>query len=282
MTTAQKIVKYLSVAFAVMLSATIIGGIVGGVFSVARIGFSFTDSKSKEDDRRENTADKRLPDNVTELDIKLNVSKLKVVNGDEFTLKYADDTVIIEQLRSASGTALKISEKDAEIFDNIFRTVELTVPADMVFDKIKIETDAGSVDAERINAKELDIDCDAGSVDVARLTCSDKADIEIDAGSLTVGGGEIGEFKCNIDAGKIDFCGKITQKAEFNSDVGSVRLALNGTENDYFIDPDRDAGSITVNGTPVKRGETVGSGNVKIDIGSGVGSVDIVFGVETE
>lgn len=47
MTVLQKITKYAAAAFAVFLAVSIIGVTVGGVLSVAQLGFSFSDGDEK-------------------------------------------------------------------------------------------------------------------------------------------------------------------------------------------------------------------------------------------
>ena len=282
MTVLQKVIKYASAAFAVLLAVSIIGGIVGGVLSAAQLGFSFADRKDKEESRQAEATDTFFTENFTELDIELKSSKLSVVSGSTFSIKYVGSEIKTEKYGTANGTGLKIRENAEFLSDTFLDTVELTVPADAVFDKVKIDTNAGSVDVGSLTATELDVSCDAGSFNASKLFVSGNADIDIDAGSVDVKYGEVGALDCGTEAGKISFCGRIKNSAEFESDVGSVRLALIGSRDDYTVNIDRSVGNVTVDGARITDNSPVGNGSARIKIDGGVGSVDIVFGAQTE
>ncbi len=282
MTVLQKITKYAAAAFAVFLAVSIIGGTVGGVLSVAQLGFSFSDGDEKEETLQTATTEISLTESIKELDIELKSSKLSVSNGSTFSIKHAGSGIKTEKYITANGIGIKLRENANLPSDTFFDKVELTVPADTVFDKVRIDMKAGSVQVGSLTATDLDVSCDAGSFIASKLFVSGKADIDIDAGNVDVKYGEIGTFDCDTEAGRISFGGKVKIGAEIDSEVGSVRLALVGSRDDYTLDIDKSVGSVTVDGARITDKTPVGSGSAKIKIDGGVGSVDIVFGAQTE
>ena len=75
MTSIQKIIKYCAIAFAVFLTVSIIGGIVGAISSVS---FFVGDDISGDMQKYS------ISGNIKNLDLDINASSLKIVCGDRF------------------------------------------------------------------------------------------------------------------------------------------------------------------------------------------------------
>ena len=100
MTTGKKIIKYLSMAFAIFLTFTIISGITNGIYSLISV---FSDSSGNGDVRvlwnNDNT-------NIDDIDIDLIYNNLNIKVGDKFSVetnsnnvKYTiqDSTLIVKE-----------------------------------------------------------------------------------------------------------------------------------------------------------------------------------------
>ena len=102
MTTAQKIIKYCAIAFAVFLIVSIIGGIVGAVTSVPALV----------SDGRGEMETYAVTETVKNLEIDLSGARLEIKTGDRFSVesdhkylkvKNADGTLAIKEDRPAFG-----------------------------------------------------------------------------------------------------------------------------------------------------------------------------------
>lgn len=260
MTSVQRIIKYLAIAFAGFLIFTIFSGIItiiggiGGIFN------------------KENTTiiDKKELNNLTSyLDINLKKSTLNIKKSNRLYVEVSsDDIKVIED-----GNKITIEDKSKNnIFSFSKETVNLYIPEDYKYDLININTGAGDMNIEYLNTKKLVLDLGAGKTSIDTLY-SDDTNIETGAGSLSISGGEIGNANIDLGVGKIDIKAKVYGKNKIESGIGSVKLSL--IDNDYKFTIDKGIGSISFNGDKIKSDSTIGTGENTIDINGGVGSITI-------
>lgn len=104
--------------------------------------------------------------------------------------------------------------------------VEIYIPENYQFDKVKIDIDAASFKVPDLLAEVLEIDVDAGSFKADKIT-ADKTYIDVDAG--------------NAKIGLLD-----SKKSEFDVDVGDIKVIMVGSESDYSYEADCDLGDIEI------------------------------------
>ena len=80
-----------------------------------------------------------------------------------------------------------------------------------------------------------------------------------------------------MGVGKLSLTSKLTGNNKIDSGVGEMNLSLIGTLEDYKISLDKGIGNATINGDNMKDNNTYGTGNSKLDIDGGIGSIDIDF-----
>ncbi|WP_455684519.1 DUF4097 family beta strand repeat-containing protein [Thomasclavelia sp.] len=134
--------------------------------------------------------------------------------------------------------------------------VEIYIPENYQFDKVKIDIDAASFKVTDLLADELEIDVDAGSFKADKIT-ADKIFVDVDAG--------------NAKIGLLD-----SKKSEFDADVGDIKVTMTGSESDYSYEADCDLGDIEIGsyrGDGVSDEYQYRGGNRSIKADCNVGSI---------
>lgn len=199
MTTTQKIIKYLAMAFAVFLIFTIISSILGGIFGLSKVlGLKKNNTISKELSNLEWNKDSET---IKNLDININSSNLTIKLGENFKIDTNNDNIKCNQ----KGETLKIEENNNWFFENDSAELVIYIPRG---NDAKIDTGAGKLKIASGNINDLDLDIGIGDTDItARITGKSK----IDTG--------IGSVKLNLIGAKEDY------KINVSKGIGEVKIA---------------------------------------------------------
>ena len=266
MTTAQKIIKYCAIAFAVFLVVSIIGGIIGAVTSVPLLvgdGDGVGGMKTY-----------AVTDAVKNLEIDLSGARLEIKTGDRFSVESDHKYLRVE---NADGILTMKEDRPAFGFYSEGATVTLTIPEHFTFGKAAISTGAGTVKIDTLSSQRLSLDLGAGEVDIGTLTATDRASINSGAGELRIGGGELAGLELNIGVGEADLESRLTGNCSIDYGVGELNLTLTGTLDDYCITLDKGVGEATLGGTKMSDDVVYGDGETSIEINGGVGAMKIEF-----
>lgn len=263
----QKVVKYAALAFAILLSLSIIGGILG----VAGAIFGIHGTVAVGDMR-----DYKIEGDVVDLDLDISAAELKIVCGEEFKVKSNLKNLKV----NVSGGCLKIEEKTKikiDFFGNGYNDayLEITLPHDFVFGKVDIDTGAGNVDIERLFAEKIKMSLGAGQVTVEELSASAYADIDGGAGQLNILGGTLKNLDFDMGVGEFNLTASLLGECDLDMGVGRANLTLLGSPDDYTIEFSKGLGSIDFNGDDVENGQIIGNGDTKINIDGGVGAINV-------
>ena len=266
MTTAQKIIKYCAIAFAVFLIVSIIGGIVGAVASVPLLvsdGDGIGEMKTY-----------AVTETVKNLEIDLSGARLEIKTGDRFSVESDHKYLRVE---NADGTLAIKEDRPAFGFSTEGVQVILTVPENFTFEKTAISTGAGMVKVDTLSSQRLSLDLGAGEVDIGTLTATDRASINGGAGELRIDGGELADLDLNIGVGEADLESRLTGNCSIDYGVGELNLTLTGTPDDYCITLDKGVGKATLDGAKMSEDIVYGNGETSIEIDGGVGAMKIEF-----
>lgn len=269
MTSAQKVIKYCAIAFAILIIVNIIGAIYFGlsVFSGA-LGLR---SNSKVTEELHD-----LDLNGTEvfaLDIDLLSANLTIKKGEQIKVQTNSNDITIKQKR----TELLVKEKEYRWhLKNENKEVVIYLP-EMMFDKVTIETGAGKINIDEINTKEIDFDFGAGKVDIRKLNASHDAEFDGGAGEVNILSGSIRNLDLDLGVGKFFLKSTLVGNTKIDAGVGEVDLRVLGNEEDYRVKVSKGIGSIRLNGNSVNDNTTYGMGDNKIEIDGGVGSLSLAF-----
>ena len=261
MTSFQKVIKYLAIAFAVFLIFTIISGITAAIGGIGSI-FS----------KKENTKiveKKELNSLSSYLDIELKRATLNIKKSDKLYVEVSSDDINI----SDENNKIIIEDKSKKgILNYTKETVNLYIPEDFKYELINIETGAGDLNIEYLNAYKLLLDLGAGKTNIESIYV-DESKIKTGAGSFTINSGELTNTNLDVGVGKLEVNAKFYGKNKIDAGVGSIKLNL--VDNDYGLHIDKGIGSVTVNGDKVKDNTYIGNGENIIDISGGIGSINI-------
>ena len=265
MTTLQKIIKYLAMAFAIFLCVSIITGICGALFSV-----SYFLGGNTSDGMTEQTIDSSF----TGISINISAAELDIKTGEKFGVETNHKYLECE----SKGDILKISEKRSLFAHHSGgMKVILTIPEGTLFDYVDISAGAGSVTIDELLANSLSIELGAGELKAERLDAIDNAEIDGGAGSVTIRGGRLNNTDIDMGVGELNLTSELCGKSSIDYGIGETNLVLMGTDNDYKIELDKGIGEAWLDGKKMSDASGYGSGSKCIEIDGGVGELNITF-----
>lgn len=268
MTAWQKAIKYCAIAFAVFLIISVIGGILNAVMSVS-VFFGDNDDGDVVGDMK--TYD--VSTDITKLDIEIYASDFKIVSGETFSVKSNNNYISVEE----KNGKLKVEEKKKFRNYSKLSVLEIVIPDGYVFDDIDFDAGAGSVKIDSLAAKRLTFDLGAGEVNIGSLTVESDAKINGGAGRIVIKGGSINNLDLDMGVGELNLKSALTGKADLDLGIGSTKLELIGSDDDYRIDVSKGLGAVTVDGKSVSDNEVCGNGDCKIKVDGGIGEIRISF-----
>lgn len=266
MTTFQKAVKYLAMAFAIFLTVSIIGGILSmfGLFG----GFFGGDAVT------EDIKTYTVSSDIKSLEVKINAADFTIKQGDSFSVESNLKYLTVEDKNGV------LTIRDTKKFIRTYTGAVLTlyIPADTVFDKANITTGAGRLTVDNLSADTMNFELGAGEVAIDTLVASSDIDINGGAGKITISGGALHNLDLDMGAGQLNLTSALTGESDFDLGVGESNITVIGNKNDYKLDIERGLGNITVDGTSVSNIKGQGNGNNDIEISGGIGAINLKFG----
>lgn len=265
MTTAQKIIKYLVMAFAIFLCVSIISGICGALFAIANLFGADTESE---------IVKQSVGSDFTGISVNLSATELEIKMGDKFDVETNHKYLKCEE----KDDILKISETRM-LFASHPRGMKviLTVPQDKIFDYVDISAGAGSVTIDELRASSLKIELGAGELKAGRLEATDNAEVDGGAGSVTISGGRLSNADIDMGIGELNLTSELGGKSSIDYGVGETNLVLIGTDNDYQIELDKGIGEAWLDDRKMSDDSVYGEGKNVIEIDGGIGELNIKF-----
>ncbi|MBP3919949.1 MAG: DUF4097 family beta strand repeat protein [Bacilli bacterium] len=266
MSSAQKVIKYFAIAFAISL---IVGIFMGIYQAIGAIGGALTNGTGKDGLNINNYSN---TSNILSVDIK--ASKLKIVEGESLKVKSDNKYITSNQ----DYNKLSVTEKKSSIFKTKdMEEVIIYVPKDMIFDKVYISNGAGKINIENITARDLELEIGAGKLEIDKITTYNNTEIESGAGEVIIKNANINNLDLDAGVGKFTLNASMKGKSNIDAGVGELNINLLDSKDNYSIYAENGIGSITIDGDSIKDDSTYGTGNNKIDIDGGIGSINIKF-----
>lgn len=271
MSTAQKIIKYLAIGFAIFLIVTIIYTIMVGVYSLAKfLGIS----KSTQSSSEINLSIDEINDLPNYLDIDLAYTDLEIKTGDKFEIS-SNNNIEYKQ----DGEKLIVKEKKSNVFlkDDSKKTV-IVIPNNFKFEKTKFELGAGKVNIEKLENKKLELSLGAGKTEIKEINCDEFTKIETGSGKFEIQSGVINNLDFEIGAGSTSLNVKLVGKNKIKAGIGKLNMNLQESIDSYSFKVSKGIGKINIDGKDIiNDNTTIGNGKNFIDIEGGIGKVDICF-----
>lgn len=269
MTTFQRVIKYIAIAFAAFLSFNIIVAICFGITIAIGVidnitGDNFTNTSISKD-----ISYSQAYENITELDVKLAASKLKILESNEFRVETTSNDIKIEQ----NGNILKIEEKFK--FNNNISDVIIYIPNNILLNKFALDAGVGEVYIEKIIAQKMDLELGAGNIILKNVIVNEKTEINGGIGKVSIENAIFNNLDLDAGIGNFELEGQLLGDGKIDVGIGKLELGLQGE--DYTIHAKKGLGQFTIDGKDVSDGTKTGEGTNRLSIDSGMGAVIVNF-----
>ncbi len=271
MNSAQKIIKYLAIAFAVFLIGVVFSAIVGAGVVVGRI-FAGTEQFNDVDwSDVTSVGDFSTYENFSGLRLELKATSLRVERGEKFEILADGTDVKVHQ----GGDVLYITEERDwfDWFDS--GQLKIKLPEGKKLTEFVLDAGAGKVEIDGLKTERLDLGLGAGRVELQNVIATHDAKIDGGAGYLSLTESRLKDLDLDMGAGKVEIEAELLGRSEIDAGVGHLVLNLYGREEDYRIKVNKGLGAIKFNGSEISDGSTRGDGEHEIKIDGGVGAIDI-------
>lgn len=300
MSTLQRVIKYLAMAFAIFLIVSILSGILFGFGIITRVTGKTDNSallptnESGEVITDSNNGMRKLSiqQDIESLEIDLTCCSLEIYQGKDFSAETNYSRIVQKQ----EGKKLKIKDENSNIINNSDYILRLFLPSSSL-QEIEINTGAGRFYADSLTAEiiqinlgagdahlgkvealsKLELEVGAGRAEFSQLDSLGKTDVELGAGRLCVNGGKITNADIDLAMGSAEIQGEILGKSEVNVGMGRIKLLLAGGEDRYSFLTSKGLGSVTIGGKSMSDGSAYLDGANKISVECGAGSASIDF-----
>ena len=267
---AQKVIKYVAIAFGLYLAINIIGWIVFGftmLLGIDNIGRLYGESTP------ETVQYSQVFSEVEDLDIEIAFADFEVKVGEELKVEgqiYEDFKIEVE------NKTLKINDttKTWTFNSNSASQLTLYVPEHFEFGKAKIEIGAGTTNIEKLKVADLDLNLGAGSVKIQNCEAKN-SEMECGAGKVAIENSTLNNLKLDTGVGEFAYNGYILGNSTIECGIGKLTLNLEGGEELYSIDAEHGIGEIRLNGNKIEDNKTQGSGENRIKVEGGIGEIQI-------
>ena len=277
MTTLQKVIKYLALAFAIFLTVSIVGGILS---AVGLLGSLFSDDDAEWGDVIGETKTYTVSSEISDLNIQINAADFYIKEGNGFSVESNLKNLEVDEkngcLTLKDLTKIKLNGSNA--YENAVLTIY--VPVGMVFDNVNIKTGAGRFTVDSLSAATIGFELGAGDVTISKLIAEKSANIEGGAGRITISNGAIKDLALKMGMGQLNLTAALTGDSELELGVGESNITLLGSKDDYELDIEKGIGNITVDGKNVTDFGSSGNGANEVDIQGGVGAINVRFNNE--
>ena len=197
MTTGQKVIKYLALAFAIFLSISILSGICGAVGVVFGLVSDGTEGKMSE---------YVIENDVTDLIIDINAAELEIKTGKQLKLETNHKYISYE----LNGRRLEIREKRPFFMSHLNNMkVVLTIPEETMFESVELNTGVGEVTIDELLTDSL----------VMNLGVGEFYRIELDKG---IGEAKLENQKMHDDS----IYGAGSNRIEIDGGVGELNISF--------------------------------------------------------
>lgn len=259
MTNAQKVIKYLSIAFAFYL-----------IISLCYIFFSvFNIISDSNENKEDNYKIIELTRDFDNINIELTMTSLDIKTGDKFKIETNNEYISIKE----NNNKITIKEK-ANLKVNKNYKLNITLP-DKFFNKVRINNGAGKVAVNGLSSDDIDFDFGAGKVLINKLV-ADNINMDTGAGSVKITNSNLNDLDLNIGIGELYLTGYIKGNNKIDSGIGKVNIKLLDNKDNYTFKVSKGIGKVVINDKEISDDETIGEGNNLINIDGGIGNIKIL------
>ncbi len=274
MTSVQKIIKYVAMAFAIFLVVNIISAIIIGLYTVGNVLGLVNSTK---DTITENL--KVISGETTEistLKIDLGFTDLHIKTGEKFKVETNNSNISYEE-NNGSVVIKEKTFKGLSFNYNTESSLSVYLPEIIALDEVKIEGGAGRVNIDSLKAQGVYLEVGAGEVKIENVNVSKELRIDGGIGKTELKHSKVNNLDANLGVGEFTYNGTLTGNTDIDSGIGNIRIDLTDDIKNYTIDIDKGLGNVTIDGNNVETNRVYGTGKNGIKIDGGVGNINIDF-----
>ena len=281
MTSIQKVIKYLAIAFAVFLIVTIVSAVLGGLFIAANV-LNLVDGKDRPVLMEDYKVIAQTSDGVIEafdpklIDIEISATALEIRTGEKFKIETNNSEIKFLE----DGNRIKIVENDdhkwwfmGKDFDS--NLIVYLPEKEEGYEEVKIKAGAGKITIDKLVAKNFSLEQGAGKVTIKNLVVLESTKLEGGAGEISIESGRINNLRANQGVGKTYIRSTLTGNNDINSGIGALELNLTLPKEEYSFKIDKGIGSVKVDNETLGNDSTFGTGKNYIKIDGGIGSITV-------
>lgn len=271
MTTTQKIIKYLAIAFALFLVISIFSIIFGlSREIISSINSDKKDSKLLE----EYTTISNNVNNIESFKIDISNDDIEIKEGEKFEVKTNDPDV--KFYHENSKVKIKTDKTFSWHLSNSSRgTIIIYLPNESNISELDLNLGAGKIDIDKIFVEILLMDLGAGTMTAKEINVYEKATINGGAGNINIYSGTINNLNLKLGAGNASIESDLTGSNTLTTGVGKLNLGLSRSKDNYKFDISKGLGNIILNDFDVSEDILIGDGETKIKISGAVGNIII-------
>ncbi len=269
MTSVQKIIKYLALAFAIFLTVSIVGGIVAGVTGIVGLSHLF----GREDVAGQSSTYTVSAD-IQSLTLNISAAEVRIVSGSSFAVESNHKYLAVSD---EDGTLSVTETKKLYNADFEDVLVTVTIPSGHVFSSAEVVTGAGVLRVDALAAESLTLELGAGEARIGTLTATGQASIRGGAGAVRISGGSLKNLDMKMGVGEVSLKSRLEGTCDLEYGIGKAQLTLVGSLADYTLTFDKGLGQGRLEGELMADDATYGSGDTRIAIEGGIGDLQILF-----
>ena len=271
MTTTQKIIKYLAIAFALYLVISIFSII----FGLSREIISSINNDKKESELLEEyTTISNNVNNIESFKIDISNDDIEIKEGEKFEVKTNDPDV--KFYHENSIVKIKSDKTFSWHLSNSSRgTIIIYLPNEFNISELDLNLGAGKIDIDKIFVETLLMDLGAGTMTAKEINVYEKATINGGAGNINIYSGTINNLNLKLGAGNASIQSDLTGSNTLTTGVGKLNLGLSRSKDNYRFDINKGLGNIILNDFDVSEDTLIGDGETKIKISGAVGNIII-------
>lgn len=275
MNTAQRIIKYFTIAFAVLIIGGIISAMITGVMLLSYIFDDRDDGEIVPGTAEVIEIGDITGEKITGLHIDVKATSVTLELGEKLAVIADDETVAVSQ----NGNALYVREKEVHFWSGWSwndKEIRVVLPRDEgELEMLRVNNGAGRVMISGLVARNLELDLGAGRAELNQVKAIERAKINGGAGHLAVRESELHDLDLDMGVGKVELGAKLTGNNRIDAGIGKLELDFSGKLDEYKIKVEKGLGSIELNGEKLSNGAIRGEGDTLVDIDGGVGAIEI-------
>ncbi|WP_303867859.1 DUF4097 family beta strand repeat-containing protein [Acetobacterium wieringae] len=280
MNTNHSWIKYLAIAFGLVLALGIISSIINGGVALMR-GFGLIDSRPTITEQNSHDFLQDFSGKLESVLIKFDAGSITLQSGDSFQVEGSNIPASLTATLD-NGKLIIEDQENINLWPNLLGkdkapNLVVTIPRDTHLTNLELEIGAGRGELLKIVTDKLILKQGAGEI-IADQLQADSGKLNGGAGAVHFTDVKLNDFEIKGGVGLIDIQGLVTGDLEVDCGVGETSLNINASVNDYFITADQGIGPITINGQNLSEtGTGSKSAPHHIDIDGGVGPVKLTF-----